>query len=147
MFGRRVLRTRHHRVFGLEITFRRETIILTIAALRVVQERWSFTKDASSTSSRLCPVRSTMWTTLSRGLSSAALMGCRSVLAVTSTEAAVSSFAVGPGFFSEAELVVEHDLDGASLARGAGGVRQRPAAADDSTRLADCRWGCNCCCC
>lgn len=37
MFGRRVLRTRH-RVFGLEITFRREIIILTIASWSVVQE-------------------------------------------------------------------------------------------------------------
>lgn len=110
-------------------------------------ERRLFTKDASSISSRLCPVRSKTLTTLSRGLSSAALMDCRSVLAVTSTEAAVSSFVVGPGFFSEAELVGEHDLDGATLARGAGGVKQRPAAADDSTRLVGCRWGCNCCCC
>lgn len=107
----------------------------------------NLTKDASSTLSRLCPVRSTMWTTLSRGLSSAALMGCRSVLAATLTEAAVSSFAVEPGFFSEAELVGEVDLDGATLARGAGGARQTPAAADDSTRLVNCRWGCNCCCC
>lgn len=131
---------------GLKSLFRRETIILTIAArVKVVQK--SITKDASSTSSRLCPARSTTSTTLSRGLSSAALMGCRAGLAVTSTEAAVSSFAVGPGFFSEAELVGEHDLDGASLARGAGGARRRPAAADDSTRLASCRFGCNCCCC
>lgn len=76
-------------------------------------------------------------------------MDCRSVLAVTSTEAAVSSFVVGLGFFSEAELVAEHDLDEALLARGAGGVKQRPVAADDSTRLVNCHSRCNyyCCCC
>lgn len=81
--------------------------------------------------------------TLSRGLSFAAFLDCRALLAVVkSTEAELNNFAVELDFSSLTESVDELRL-GEFVVAADGVAKQKAVVADDLSPIVKYRWGCN----